>query len=157
MNDYNDNFRYVTRKSALSGRELLLVAAKEGQIEYLEIGQGPVGEGLRRVLNRRARELPLVILIDIAHPQFDENFHPQLSRYLSTETVEVLFVNSIADGDEFSRNVEPRHAQWAIQAVEAGACAVAIVLGNKAEWLYEGGSYDESRWQEDEPEMGEPS
>jgi len=34
---------------------------------------------------------------------------------------------------------------------------VAIVLGNKAEWLYEGGSYDESRWQEDEPEMGEPS
>lgn len=111
------------------GRHLLREAARKGRIRLVEIeDEGwcvPVDDGV-----------PLIILVDVHCPRGDGDlFRLEVARLLARNAVETLVIDK----------VEPRHARWALKAIDEGRQTFAVVLGSLGDWLYVGGTEEDRR------------
>jgi len=117
------------RETARDGRHLLREAARKGRIRLVEIeDEGwfvPVEDGA-----------PLMILVDVHCPRGDGDlFRLEIARLLARTAIETLVIDK----------VEPRHARWALKAIDDGLRTFAIVLGSLGDWLYVGGVEEDRR------------
>jgi hypothetical protein len=116
-------------EAARDGRHLLREAARKGRIRLVEIEDEawfvPVEDGA-----------PLLILVDVHCPRGDGDlFRLEIARLLARTAIETLVIDK----------VEPRHARWALKAIDDGRQTFAIVLGSLGDWLYVGGAEEDRR------------
>jgi hypothetical protein len=119
----------VQRETVRDGRHLLREAARKGRIRLVEIeDEGwcvPGDDGA-----------PLMILVDVHCPRGDGDlFRLEIARLLARNTIETLVIDK----------VEPRHARWALKAIDDGRQTFAIVLGSLGDWLFVGGAEEDRR------------
>jgi hypothetical protein len=119
----------VRTDTAGAGRSLLREAAQKRRIRLIEIEDegwcAPDDDGEA-----------VLILVDVHSPRGDGDlFRLEIARFLATNAIEALVIDKI----------EPRHARWALKAIDEGRQTFAIVLGSLGDWLYVAGTEQDRR------------